>query len=797
MKKGFILLIFFTLFLAFSFSSVMVLAAPCGGICTGSEPFCFIDPFDSSRLMVCGCRQDGSNMQIGNPIGEDKDGDGYFFVDYGYRGLLLNPGCANFSVDCDDYSLDDPDWCPGKPGSTAVCNSSNLSMMGYGNLGYMGGGGCAVCKWNQISFCGDKDGDGYYGERKDLCWSDDPYFDPRYTEANCLLPGGDCEDENSAVNPGATEICTGGDENCNTLSNCQEYWICPPVNTPSATGGVQCDFLASGILKSCCNEQCTQLITIFKDDDGDGEGDYSKAYRACPVRDLAIYPGYVANAYDCDDSDPTICSERCGLAYFWDPPWKLPGAGNECKKCGIVFDVDPFDSSLRIERGKPIFYNWNPISYKNCYWCNPSTEALEFIDPILHFGLGNPQGDGDCFYCDFTTNTPRLDPSIIPNPVAIFPISDSNKRAGGSGTNGAVDCKICEWRSGGGYQQFKPHEVQASLTKIEDAEDTANGLDPCTKCNSGSLDKDETDSQVSAPWPNPKFACKKCSGGNIVAYDSDPRINDNNIDTACLDCVLGQLVKEHDNWISGYPSSSPDPAKKCCNGGVYTEGPQCCVSSSIVTRSCAGKTCGDDGCGGSCGTCNLHESCVSVVVDKVVSSSCVPIITSSCTHSPCSGTTSGSSYFMVVDLSDSIYSSIAYKLSPSGINFNIPLEASLEYSEDDFLNKNPSLIKISDEFINASGFGVDILGQDTTNAGLDEGTLELDGARFIIPRGSLDKNIKFTLKKVNITQNREDSLSGELTSREIIGQLISWVIGQNKYDIRNLFTRIRVFIWQL
>ena len=59
--------------------------------------------------------------------------------------------------------------------------------------------------------------------------------------------------------------------------------------------------------------------------------------------------------------------------------------------------------------------------------------------------------------------------------------------------------------------------------------------------------------------------------------------------------------------------------QKCCSGTCS----QCCADSDcpsgqtcqngqcVCTPNCTGKTCGDDGCGGSCGSCPSGQTCVS------------------------------------------------------------------------------------------------------------------------------------------------------------------------------------------
>jgi hypothetical protein len=93
----------------------------------------------------------------------------------------------------------------------------------------------------------DADGDGY----------EDVAFD-----------GDDCDDDDAEVNPGETEVCDGVDNNCDGQID-------------EGTSGNASDWYA--------------------DDDGDGYGDAGESKVACEQP-----TGFVANADDCDDADPTV-----------------------------------------------------------------------------------------------------------------------------------------------------------------------------------------------------------------------------------------------------------------------------------------------------------------------------------------------------------------------------------------------------------------------------------------------------------------------------------------------------------
>lgn len=85
------------------------------------------------------------------------------------------------------------------------------------------------------------------------------------TEAASSLPSGDCNDANAAVKPGATELCNGVDDDCDS----------------SIDDGV--------------------LTTYYRDADQDGFGTSSSITQAC-----SLPPGYVTNSQDCNDSSSAI-----------------------------------------------------------------------------------------------------------------------------------------------------------------------------------------------------------------------------------------------------------------------------------------------------------------------------------------------------------------------------------------------------------------------------------------------------------------------------------------------------------
>ncbi len=130
----------------------------------------------------------------------------------------------------------------------------------------------------------DQDGDGWGGETTGCTGS-------------TVLVGGDCEDLDEAVNPGAAEVCGGGDEDCDGLVDDEDPDLADPM-------------------------------PLFEDQDGDGFG--GEVVTACRLDE-----GFSLVGGDCDDQDaqtwpgaPESCDEvdsDCdGVA------GGSPGQGEEC-----------------------------------------------------------------------------------------------------------------------------------------------------------------------------------------------------------------------------------------------------------------------------------------------------------------------------------------------------------------------------------------------------------------------------------------------------------------------------------
>ncbi|MFT4627619.1 MAG: hypothetical protein ACI8PZ_006306, partial [Myxococcota bacterium] len=167
----------------------------------------------------------------------------------------LTTGCAKDSDS--DGTPDKLDCEPGDPGihpdAREVCDGIDNNCNGQVDEDV-----AIVAYW-------DRDADGY--------------GDDAFVRRVCTMPedgsevGGDCDDDNEFVNPGAEELCDGFDNNCDGV----------------ADDGA--------------------LVTFYEDIDGDGHGTSANTVEDCTPPD-----GFAFADDDCDDTDPlawTDAPELC------------------------------------------------------------------------------------------------------------------------------------------------------------------------------------------------------------------------------------------------------------------------------------------------------------------------------------------------------------------------------------------------------------------------------------------------------------------------------------------------------
>jgi len=177
----------------------------------------------------------------------------------------------------------------------------------------------------------DADGDGY-GDGTD---------EVRACEPDAIADeGGDCDDDNDAIHPGAAEVCNGIDDNCDGVidetflveiypdldgdgfgTDSEAFMGCDGTEGTTGIGG-DCDDdnedvhpdaieVCNGIDDNCdgvIDEEL--LVTMYADDDGDGYGDDDDVIMGCDGEE-----GTAMEAGDCNDLDPDVhpgAYEVCG-----------------------------------------------------------------------------------------------------------------------------------------------------------------------------------------------------------------------------------------------------------------------------------------------------------------------------------------------------------------------------------------------------------------------------------------------------------------------------------------------------
>jgi len=250
----------------------------------------------------------------------DDDGDGYGLESVFPKCLCAAaaPFQAVQTGDCNDA---DPDV---KPGAVETCNGKDDDCNGTSDL--EDSDGCDT-------YYADGDGDSYGLDTDSRCLCD---ADGEHTTQD----GGDCDDVQGNVNPGAAEICGNNvDDNCDDFTDeegclgCAIYYLDVDDDTYGVTGDTQClsvatgDYTASrggdcddalptinpGATETCGNakdDDCDQAVDeenasgctpFFHDEDDDGWGTVQS-------RCLCAADGFfkAAQTGDCDDINQVV-----------------------------------------------------------------------------------------------------------------------------------------------------------------------------------------------------------------------------------------------------------------------------------------------------------------------------------------------------------------------------------------------------------------------------------------------------------------------------------------------------------
>ncbi len=332
----------------------------------------------------------------------DADGDGYGDASSVTTGCSQPTGYVADSTDCDDSDASV------HPGATEVCDGVDNDCDGA--VDESGSSGAST--WYL-----DADGDGYGDASSSTTACSQP--------TGYVADGTDCDDTDSTVYPGATELCDGLDNDCDGTvdeaagstwyldADGDGYGDASSSTTACSapTGYVaddtDCDDTDAAVYPGAaeyCNgydDDCDGAVDEssavdatewFADADGDGYGDATSSTWACSAP-----TGYVADDTDCDDGDANTypgATEICdgydndcdGILpadeYDTDGDGTIDCLGTTCTTTGMAWEVMDSDSSLSAVR-------------VGCLSCDPyygETDCNEF-HPILCLydaGLADP-----------------------------------------------------------------------------------------------------------------------------------------------------------------------------------------------------------------------------------------------------------------------------------------------------------------------------------------------------------------------------------------------------------------------
>ncbi len=318
----------------------------------------------------------------------------------------------------------------------------------------------------------------------------DGYGDPSSEIVDCTAPsgavgtGGDCDDRDAAVNPGATEICNGVDDDCDGAVDVGVLGA--PTWYPDADGdgyggtgftactqpsgtvtvGGDCDDSSAAIHPGAdeyCNgvdDDCDGSVDVgavdeiswYQDSDGDAYGDVGVSTTACSGPS-----GTVADATDCDDSDATV----------------HPGADEHCD--GVDEDCDGSIDEDAVDMG-----SWYVDSDGDGYGDSGSA-TLACTTPSGSVATG-----GDC---------DDSDPAV--NPAASEICNGADDDCDGTVDIGAVDAP--SWYAdadgdgygdGGGGTTLACTAPSGTVADDSDCDDSDAGIHPGADEHCDSVDED-------------------------------------------------------------------------------------------------------------------------------------------------------------------------------------------------------------------------------------------------------------------------------------------------------------------
>jgi len=468
---------------------------------------------------------------------DDDDGDTY--GDPADRRLSCDAptGYVTNNDDCDDR---DPDI---HPGATEHCNGIDDNCNGYIDEGADDG----------TTWYADNDGDSY--------GTDDE------TAVSCTAPDGfadnadDCDDTNAAVNPGATEVCNGIDDECNGIidtdasdttpwyrdadsdsygnsSDSVESCYEPDGYVLDSTDCNDADHAVNPGATEICNgidDNCDRVIdtdavdrsTWYPDADHDSYGDASAPDETCDPP-----AGYIEDGTDCDDSNAAVNPGQTEIPY--------DGLDNDCSD-GDLTDVDGDGYDCACVAGGDDCDDSDAGTHPG------ATEIADGVDQdcngVVDDGTDWHDDDGDGF-AEAGGDCNDADPSIHPGAVEIADGVDQD-------CDGIIDEETTAYDDDGdGYSEDEGDCNDGDpAVSPGTAEIPANGIDD--DCD-GVVD----DGAYDGDGDGYTYWAGDCNDSDATVYSGAPEISDG-LDNDC-DGTVDEGTAEYDDDGDGFTEDQGD-----------------------------------------------------------------------------------------------------------------------------------------------------------------------------------------------------------------------------------------------
>lgn len=267
----------------------------------------------------------------------------------------------------------------------------------------------------------DFDSDGYGSDERCLCSPEDPHN---------VTTGGDCDDDDAGINPGADEVCDGKDNDCDddtdsadsgliltkcelqagvchndyhTASQCVSgFWQqCDATNYGSDYGPESCDFKDNDCDAEVDEFGATGCTDKYFDQDADGYGLSSDSECVCPLFEF----GYNTTLDgDCNDTNPYMYPGNTEVCDSFDND-----CNDEVDECGPS-DTDYYEPNDNQSSAWFFYESIEDIEFGSiCYGGNPIYLYPPDLEDWYYISINDTQVENVSPKCWI----PNIDPNVV------------------------------------------------------------------------------------------------------------------------------------------------------------------------------------------------------------------------------------------------------------------------------------------------------------------------------------------------------------------------------------------------